>query len=84
MGISMEKINSGAHFSSRLWHHVSRETGKVERRNEVNEITGAMLSGVLSRMLGRSPYVSGYRKASDGRIVRFIDWSRAARRGAAI
>ena len=40
---------------------------------------GALLS-VLRNMLSRSVFVSDYARRSDGRVIRFIDWSRMARK----
>ena len=42
-------------------------------------ITQWQILAVLRRILSRTPYVSDYIKASDGRIVRFVNWKEAAR-----
>lgn len=39
----------------------------------------AMLRGILERA---TPFLYYYRKASDGRFVRFVDWKRGAERRA--
>lgn len=43
-------------------------------------ITQPMLLAVLRRIKERNPWISGYRKYSDGKIRRYIDWNRVARR----
>lgn len=44
------------------------------------QLTQSQLLAALRRLLSRTPFISDFRKLSDGRIVRFVDW-RNARRG---
>lgn len=37
------------------------------------------LLALLRRLLSRSPFMSDWRKLSNGRLVRFIDWRKAVR-----
>ena len=45
-------------------------------------ITQEQIRAALRHKAERTPYITDYRKASDGRIVRFIDWRKAGRRAA--
>lgn len=45
-------------------------------------ITPTMLLAVLRYIRERSPWISGYRKFSDGKIRRYIDWNHASERSA--
>lgn len=46
-------------------------------------ITQTMLLAVLRYIRERSPWwISGYRKYSDGKIRRYIDWNHASKRSA--
>ena len=41
-------------------------------------ITQEQIRAALRHKVERTPYITDYRKANDGRIVRFIDWRRVA------
>lgn len=41
-------------------------------------ITQTMLLAVLRNIRERSPWISGYRRWSDGKIRRYIYWNRVA------
>lgn len=47
-------------------------------------ITQPMLLAVLRYIRERSPWISGYRRWQDGKIRRYIDWNRVARRELAL
>ena len=47
-------------------------------------ITQTMLLAVLRYIRERSPWISGYRRWPDGKIRRYIDWNRVARRELAL
>ena len=48
------------------------------------QIEGDALREALLRMIERTPKASDFRKASDGRLVRFVNLRGAARRGRAV
>ena len=41
-------------------------------------LTDEHIRAILRYILERSPYISGYRKYSDGKIRRYIEWRRAS------
>ena len=45
-------------------------------------LTDEHIRAILRYILERSPYISGYRKYSDGKIRRYIDWNAASKRSA--
>lgn len=45
-------------------------------------LTDEHIRAILRYILERSPYISGYRKFSDGKIRRYIDWNHASERSA--
>lgn len=45
-------------------------------------LTDEHIRAILRYILERSPYISGYRKFSDGVIRRYIDWTAASKRSA--
>ena len=42
-------------------------------------ITQEQIRAALRHKAERTPYITDYRKASDGRVVRFFAWNRASR-----
>jgi hypothetical protein len=45
-------------------------------------LTDEHIRAILRYILERSPYISGYRKFSDGKVRRYIQWLWAAERSA--
>jgi hypothetical protein len=54
-----------------------------ERSGKAMILRGETLRNALRGAAERTPYISDYRKTTDGRIVRFVDWRKAAKRRSA-
>ena len=73
------------------YRDASRRNGRLgllalaRKRAEARSVTITQpdLLAALGDVAARSPYISDFRKANDGRLVRLVDWCGAARKGGA-